>query len=210
MATVPHRMVAIIDYGLGNVRSVAGAVAKLGFEPQVTDHVDVLARADRLILPGVGAFGDGMANLRERKLIEPLTKLVTRAHKPLLGICLGAQLLTKESEEFGRHEGLGWIDASVTRLQSDDGLRIPHVGWNNLVDVRPSVLFDDIPSDALFYFVHSFRIIGAAPELVVGQCEYGGRFAAVVQRENIYATQFHPEKSQFHGLQLLKNFLVKT
>lgn len=200
-------MIAIIDYGLGNLRSVAGAVAKLGFESRITDRVDVLTVADKLILPGVGAFGDGIANLRERKLTEPLTDLVIRQRKPILGICLGAQLLANESEEFGHHKGLGWINASVIRLHPHDGLRIPHVGWNNLVETRPSILFEGIPSDALFYFVHSFHMACGDPALVTAQCDYGIQFTAVVQRENIYATQFHPEKSQEHGLRLLKNFL---
>ena len=201
-------MVAIIDYGLGNLRSVAGAVAKVGFEARITSDVNELKSAEKLILPGVGAFADGMKNLRERGLVEPLTQMVAHEKKPILGICLGAQLLTKSSEEFGHHEGLGWIDASVMRLNPQGGLRVPHVGWNDLFQVRPSVLFEGIPNGALFYYVHSFHIVCNDPKLVIGECEYGMRVTAAVQSGSIYATQFHPEKSQLHGLQMLKNFLT--
>lgn len=201
-------MIAIIDYGLGNLRSVAGAVAKLGFEPQITDRVDALTTAEKLILPGVGAFGDGMANLRERNLIEPLAELVIRQRKPILGICLGAQLLARSSEEFGHHAGLGWIDAVAVKLAPGAEYRLPHVGWNELVQACPSPLFDGIPTDALFYYVHSFHVRASDPEIVVGTCSYGAEvFAAAIKWGNIVATQFHPEKSQQHGLQLLKNFL---
>lgn len=200
-------MIAIIDYGLGNLRSVAGAVKKVGFEPIVSSRIEDLQAANKLILPGVGAFGDGMKNLRERGLVEPLTEIVVRGKKPILGICLGAQLLAKSSEEFGHHEGLGWVDASVVKLTSEGGLRVPHVGWNDCIQVKHSALFEGVPQDALFYYVHSFHIACNDPELVIGECDYGMRVTAAVQHENIYATQFHPEKSQQYGLQLLKNFL---
>ncbi len=203
-------MICIIDYGLGNLRSVAGAIAKLGFEAQISDRTDVLARAEKLILPGVGAFGDGMANLRSRGLVEVLTRLVCDEGKPILGICLGAQLLARSSTEFGHHEGLGWIAADVVRLTPPDGLRVPHVGWNDCIRPQPSPLFEGIPTDALFYYVHSFHIRCHDPSVVVGECEYGQRFTAVLQQGNIIATQFHPEKSQEHGLQLLKNFLSQA
>ena len=201
-------MVAIIDYGLGNLRSVAGAVAKVGLEPIITSDIAELRNAGKLILPGVGAFGDGMKNLRECGLIEPLTDMVLSGKKPILGICLGAQLLAKSSEEFGHHTGLGWIDAAVVRLKPGGNLRVPHVGWNDCIQIKPSVLFGGVPSDALFYYVHSFHIVCGNPELVIGECDYGMKVTAAVQYGNIYATQFHPEKSQQHGLQLLKNFLT--
>ena len=200
--------VAIVDYGLGNLRSVAGAVEKVGHEPVISSLVEDLESADKLVLPGVGAFGDGMANLHSLGLVEPLTRLVIEEEKPVLGICLGSQLLARESSEFGHHEGLGWIDASVERIETEgNGLRVPHVGWNQLIKTRESVLFDEIPDDALFYFVHSFVINCEEAETVIGECEYGTRFAAAMQKGNIYATQFHPEKSQLDGLRLLKNFL---
>ena len=204
-------VVVVVDYGLGNLRSVAGGIERVGGEPRVSSTPADLLKADRLILPGVGAFGDGMRNLRERGLIEPLTEAVVRRRTPILGICLGAQLLARESFEFGRHQGLGWIDGSVVRL--DDGgdrLKIPHVGWNDIIRTGESVLFDGIPAEALFYFVHSFHVQCRDPSLVTAWCDYGGRFAAAFQSGNIYATQFHPEKSQRHGLALLKNFLEKA
>jgi len=201
-------LVGVIDYGLGNLRSVAGAVKKLGHEPIVTHSATELARADKLILPGVGAFGDGMRNLGRLGLVAPLTRQVEQG-TPLLGICLGAELLARDSDEFGRHEGLGWIDASVTRVRpSDASLRVPHVGWNGVRQTRPSVLFENVPQDALFYFVHSYQICCDDPATVIAVCEYGGSIAAVVARQRIFGAQFHPEKSQRHGLSLLQNFLA--
>jgi glutamine amidotransferase len=203
--------VAIVDYGLGNLRSVAGAVERLGHQPAVTGDVSELKAVDKLILPGVGAFGDGMANLRRLKLIDPLSDMVEVKKRPILGICLGAQLMARHSQEFGHHEGLGWIDAEVVKLEPmDKALRIPHVGWNELTQVQESVLFEDIPRGALFYYVHSFRIACARQEDVIGECEYGGRFTAAFQDANIFGTQFHPEKSQLHGLTMLRNFLEKA
>lgn len=201
-------MVAIVDYGLGNLRSVAGAVEKLGHTAVVSNRISDLGRADRLILPGVGAFGDGMANLARLGLIEPLTRLVMEDRRPILGICLGAELMARESDEFGYHDGLGWVDATVTRLvPADPTLRIPHVGWNAVRQTREDPLFAGVPQGALFYFVHSYYICCDDPAVVVGECEYGGTLAAAIHRHNIFGTQFHPEKSQLHGLTLLKNFL---
>lgn len=201
-------MIGIIDYGLGNLRSVSGAVKKVGFDTMISSRVDDLKAAEKLILPGVGAFGDGMRNLRERGLIEPLTDIVVGGKKPILGICLGAQLLAKSSEEFGYHEGFGWLDAQVVRLTPVGGLSVPHVGWNDCRQVKSSALFEGVPLDALFYYVHSFHIVCNDPTLVIGECDYGMKVTAAVQSGNIYATQFHPEKSQKYGLQLLKNFLT--
>jgi imidazole glycerol-phosphate synthase subunit HisH len=202
-------VIAIVDYGLGNLRSVAGAVERLGYEPLVTSDPSSLAEAEKLILPGVGAFGDGMKNLRERGLVEPLDRLVLEERKPVLGICLGAQLMAARSEEFGDHEGLGWVDASVRRIEpADRSLRVPHVGWNELYQDGESLLFDGVRDRELFYFVHSFYIDAAATSDVKGWCEYGGRLAAVVERGNVFGTQFHPEKSQLAGLTLLGNFLA--
>ncbi|MFC1584517.1 imidazole glycerol phosphate synthase subunit HisH [Fibrobacterota bacterium] len=203
--------IIIIDYGLGNVRSVSGAVEKLGFHPTLSSKVDDLETADKLILPGVGAFQDGMENLVRLGVVDVLNHLVMEERKPILGICLGAQLLARESFEFGRHDGLGWIDASVVKLNVENyGLKIPHVGWNDLFQTKKSILFDGIIPGALFYYVHSFHIQCSDDKHVVGECEYGRRFASVIQKSNIYATQFHPEKSQFYGMMLLKNFLTKA
>jgi imidazole glycerol-phosphate synthase subunit HisH len=200
--------VGIIDYGLGNLTSVEAAVGRLGCEAVVSSDPAELGKADKLILPGVGAFGDGMRNLRERGLVEPLTQMVKGAGKPILGICLGFQLIARESEEFGRHDGLAWVDGAVVQLApSDEELRVPHVGWNDLIRVAPSALYDGLPDDALFYYVHSFRLAPVHSEIVIGECDYGGRFAAAIRQDNIWAVQFHPEKSQQSGLRLLRNFL---
>lgn len=202
--------VAIIDYGLGNLRSVAGAVEKLGYEAIISSDEAALERVDKLILPGVGAFGDGMEKLRERGLDAILNRLVLEKKQPVLGICLGFQLIARDSDEFGQHAGLGWIDAEVRRLKpADTALRVPHVGWNDLIRTGESLLYEGIPEQTLFYYVHSHSMV-ISDGSAVGECDYGGRFAAVVQKDNIYGTQFHPEKSQQGGLTLLGNFLARA
>jgi glutamine amidotransferase len=202
--------VGIIDYGLGNLASVAGAIKRVGHTPFISAVASELADADRLILPGVGAFGDGMDNLRERNLVEPLAKMVLEDKKPILGICLGSQLLTQSSEEFGDHEGLGWIDAQVKRFSFDEAdLRVPHVGWNDLHRTAESVLFSGLPDTPMVYFVHSYHIVANEAGIVIAECEYGLKFVAAIERDNIFATQFHPEKSQADGLAMLKNFVEK-
>lgn len=201
--------IGIIDYGLGNLRSVFSAVEKVGFKAFVSNKKYELRKADKLILPGVGAFADGMNNLSSLGLIEELNETVIKNKKPVLGICLGAQMMAKESLEFGRNAGLGWLDAQVVKLNPAD-LPIPHVGWNELNQVKDNILFEGIPQDALFYYVHSFHIKCVNLEDVTGQCGYGINFAASFKKDNIYAVQFHPEKSQLYGLKLLKNFLEKA
>jgi len=204
-------MIIIIDYGLGNLFSVIGAVEKLGFKAKISSKISEIEKADKLILPGVGAFSDGMKNLKNLGLIEPLTKLVVEKKKPILGICLGCQLMAKESFEFGHHQGLGWIDGSVIKLEPNDKeLRIPHVGWDDLLQRKKSILFEGIPDDALFYYTHSFYFKCNNPDDILGECDYGGLFTSAFRHNNIYGTQFHPEKSQLHGLNLLKNFLEKS
>jgi len=204
------KMIVVIDYGLGNLHSVAGAVEKLGFKALISGKIEDMRSADKLILPGVGAFADGMKNLGELGLTGPLTKLVVEEKKPILGICLGCQLMAKESFEFGHHKGLGWFDASVMLIEPNDKeLRVPHVGWDNLIQKKDSVLFEGIPKDALFYYTHSFYIKCHREEDIIGECDYGLIFTSAVQKGNIYGTQFHPEKSQRAGLDLLKNFLEK-
>ena len=203
--------VGIIDYGLGNLTSVAGAIKRLEHTPFISADAGELSQADRLILPGVGAFGDGMNKLRERKLVEPMAEMVLQDKMPILGICLGSQLLTLKSEEFGDHVGLGWIDAEVKRFSSGkDELRVPHIGWNDLHRTAKSVLFDGLPDTPMVYFVHSYYIATDEPGIVIGTCEYGITFVAAMARENIFATQFHPEKSQADGLAMLKNFIEKA
>jgi glutamine amidotransferase len=204
-------MIAVIDYGLGNLMSVAGAIEKIGHEAVVTSTIDDLERADKLILPGVGAFADGMKKLDALGLIAPLSDLVLRRRKPILGICLGFQLMAEESYEFGHHRGLGWIDASVVRIEPEDPeLRVPHVGWNECLRTGECVLMRGIPEDALYYYVHSYHVRCRDGEMVSGVCRYGTTITAVAARNNIYATQFHPEKSQLAGLSLLRNFVENT
>jgi imidazole glycerol-phosphate synthase subunit HisH len=203
------RLIGIIDYGLGNLRSVSSAVGKIGHNALITSDAKDLAAADGLILPGVGAFGDAVNNLKRLGLDESLGRFVLGMKKPILGICLGSQLMAKESFEFGHYQGLGWIDAEVVRVEAP-GLPVPHVGWNGLYQVRKDILFDGIPEDALFYYVHSYHVKCREPEVVIGQCEYGARFNAAFHRDNIYAVQFHPEKSQLHGLNLIRNFVEKA
>lgn len=204
------RTAGIVDYGLGNLRSVAGAVERLGWTPVVTADADELSRCDKLLLPGVGAFGDGMRNLREHDLVEPLTRMVTEERKPVLGLCLGAQLLVSESEEFGSHAGLGWIEGRVGRIEPGQGIRVPHVGWNELRQVGESILFDGVDDGALFYYVHSYVIEPADGAVVKGETDYGRALTAVIEHGNVYGTQFHPEKSQLDGLTLLGNFLERA
>ncbi|HEX5470480.1 MAG TPA: imidazole glycerol phosphate synthase subunit HisH [Lacipirellulaceae bacterium] len=199
--------VAIIDYGLGNLKSVAAAFSYVGATVTVTADLDRLRAADRLVLPGVGAFGDGMNNLRQRNFIEPLDELV-RGGKPILGICLGAQLLCTSSEEFGYHEGLGWIDGQVRKIKGSDGLRVPHVGWNEIEIVASSPLFEAVPDRALFYYCHSYAIHMEGNMGSIAICNYGQTFVAAFQRGNVFGVQPHPEKSQRAGLNLLEGFLA--
>lgn len=203
-------MIVIIDYGLGNLYSVAGAVKKLGYKPLISGKIEDIRKADKLILPGVGAFADGIKNLARLNLIDALTELVIKKKKPILSICLGLQLMSKESFEFGHHKGLGWIDSSVVVLETKNKeLRVPHVGWDELVQTKESILYEGIPQDALFYYVHSFHLDCKDSKIVIGKCNYGVEFTAAIQQDNIYGTQFHPEKSQIYGLNLLKNYLEK-
>jgi glutamine amidotransferase len=201
-------MIAVIDYGLGNIHSVLGAIEKVGGEAVSTRDLETLSKATKLVLPGVGAFGDGMASIRRWGLVEPLTRLVLEERKPILGICLGCQLMSKESSEFGHHTGLGWLDASVVKLEPrDSACRIPHVGWDELRQIHPHPLFQGVPEEALFYYTHSYHLACHDPKIAIGECDYAGKVTAAVAQGNVYGTQFHPEKSQVHGLRLLQNFL---
>lgn len=197
----------MIDYGMGNVRSIKNALSHIGdFQVDVTYDLDIISRADCIILPGVGAYPDAMKNLRERNLIGILNEQVLDKKKPLLGICLGMQLLFMSSIEGGRNSGLGWIPGTVEYMELDDGYRVPHIGWNDLRLREPSPIFETLGEDKNFYFVHSYHAV-CPDDYVIASFEYGKEFTAAVQYENIVGTQFHPEKSQQNGMKVLKRFV---
>jgi glutamine amidotransferase len=198
--------IAVVDYGMGNRRSVEKALEHVGARAAITrDHAE-LSRADGLVVPGVGAFPRAMQNLRELGMIE-LLRDRTAAGTPVLGICLGMQLLFERSEEIEPTPGLGLIEGEVTRLQSG-GLRIPHIGWNEVTFLNASPLTKGLPeSGCAFYHVHSFTPRPRSEADVVGTTEYGERFATIVARDRVFGVQFHPEKSSGHGLKLLENFV---
>lgn len=196
-------MIAIIDYGMGNLRSVQKGFEKVGVEAVVAaDPVQVEAAAG-VVLPGVGAFADAMHNLRSAGLDRAIYRAV-EAGKPFLGICLGQQLLFEASEEWGHTRGLGLFPGRVRRLP--EGLKVPHMGWNQVAVVRPNPLLEGIPDGSSFYFVHSYAVDPADEDLILTLTEYGLRFASVVGRGNIFGIQFHPEKSSALGLKILENF----
>jgi glutamine amidotransferase len=196
-------MIAILDYGMGNLRSVQKALERVGATAVVTDDLAALDDAQGVVLPGVGAFGDAMTHLQARRFIEPVLRQVSRG-TPLLGICLGMQLLFDESEEMGHHQGLGLLPGRVVRFPEGD-LKVPHIGWNQL-RVTDCELLAGIADGAYAYFVHSYYVVPGEPADVLATTEYGIAFASVVGRGTVFGAQFHPEKSQEVGLRLLENF----
>ncbi len=196
----------IIDYGMGNLRSVERSLTSVGGPSRISGDPEVVRRSERLVLPGVGAFGDAMANLKRAGLDSAILEAAA-AGTPLLGLCLGLQLLFYASEEFGTHKGLGLIPGRVRKLQ-EPGLRVPHVGWNQIQDVRPDALLKDIPEGSYFYFVHSYYVVTENDSDVLCRTDYGARFCSVARRGNVRGAQFHPEKSQETGRRLLRNFLA--
>ncbi len=199
-------MIVIVDYGMGNLFSVKNALESLGVEVVISRNPEDLKRSDRIILPGVGAFPDGMKNLKESGIIPALEEEVLRKKKPFLGICLGMQLLGSVGEEYKETAGLGWLPGRVRRFQTDKKqFCIPHVGWNE-VAAKDNHLFKGLPNP-IFYFVHSYHLVPEDLSAVIATCDYGEIFAAAVQKENIFGVQFHPEKSQKDGLKVLENFL---
>jgi glutamine amidotransferase len=200
--------VAIVNYGMGNLASVYRALEGLGTEAYVAESPNALQRADRIILPGVGAFGDGMGALRETGWVDALRHSVYRERKPLLGICLGMQMLGSRSHEGTLTDGLDFIPGEVRRLESlGCELRIPHVGWNGVQYRRPDALLDGIPDGSDFYFVHSYSLVPVDDNSLVATAQYGCDLTAVVRRENVFGCQFHPEKSSKAGRRLLRNFV---
>lgn len=194
----------IIDYGMGNLRSVQKAFEYIGTNALVTRDPTLIQSASKIVLPGVGAFKDAMANLHSLGLIDLLNEEILEKKKLFLGICLGMQLIATKSYEFGETQGLGWIDAEIIRFP-DSELKIPHVGWNSVKFANPSPLFDTIPENSNFYFVHSYYF-DSDRKYATGITHYGCDFIASVQKDNIFATQFHPEKSQKYGLKIIENF----
>ncbi|MBI2481696.1 MAG: imidazole glycerol phosphate synthase subunit HisH [Planctomycetia bacterium] len=202
-------MIAIVDYQMGNLRSVQKALEKVGHAAEITSDPHVLAQATKIILPGVGAFRDAIGELRSRDLVGPIRDAV-EAGKPFLGICLGLQLLFDVSHEDGEYEGLGILSGEVVRFSVPAEYKVPHMGWNQAKIVRRAPILDGIEEGSHFYFVHSYYVVPTDRDLVAIEAEYPDPFCAMVWRDNLFATQFHPEKSQANGLRLLKNFAELT
>ena len=200
-------MIGIVDYRMGNLRSVAKALDRLGASTMIVRQPDELSKVDHLILPGVGAFADAMAHLREQRLTQPLAEYIASG-RPFLGICLGLQLLFDVGEEDGQHEGLGAFAGRVLRfVPTDPSIKVPHMGWNSLNFTQPeNPLFKGLDGGCHVYFVHAFYARPADSSVVAATADYDGPFCAAVQQANVFATQFHPEKSQKVGLKILENF----
>jgi glutamine amidotransferase len=198
-------MIAIIDYGMGNLRSVSKAFEAVGHQAVVTRDVRVIGNASHVVLPGVGAFGDCMANIEQYGLVEPIRTAI-QSGKPFLGICLGLQVLFSESEEFGPHKGLDIIQGAVRRFEGGQALKVPHMGWNQVHVQRACPLFDGVADGSDWYFVHSYFVDPSDKQLAATMTTYGIPFVSSVWKDNIVACQFHPEKSQTVGLRLIKNF----
>jgi len=196
-------MIAIIDYGMGNLRSVEKGFQKVGIDARVVTDSVTIDNAQALVLPGVGAFRDCMRNLERMSLTEPVVRSI-RKGKPFLGICLGLQVLFTESEEFGLCKGLDLLPGRVVKFRT--GLKVPHMGWNNVKVLRRPPIFEGIPDESFFYFVHSFYVVPRDNDMIAASTDYGVTFTSMVWNDNIVATQFHPEKSQEAGLRVLKNF----
>jgi len=201
-------MIAIIDYGMGNKHSVYNALKYIGVDAFISRDAHEISKAERIILPGVGAFGAAMENLEKLGLRDILHEEVIIKGKPFLGICLGMQLVAENGNEKGLFQGLGWIAGEVLKLQPEDpGIKLPHVGWNDVELLKDSDLFKGLKKERAFYFVHSYAMQLKDSQNLVAESDYGIKFTAAVQKDNIFATQFHPEKSQKNGLTVLENFV---
>jgi glutamine amidotransferase len=202
-------MLAIIDYQMGNLRSVQKGFEKVGHAAAITSDPAVLAAADKIVLPGVGAFPDAVAELHRRGLVEPIREAIA-AGKPFLGICLGLQLLFDYGYEGGKHEGLGIIRGECVRFDLPPEFKVPHMGWNGLnIRHRPPIL-SGLEDGMFAYFVHSYHVVPEDHAVIATETDYGGPFCSMIWRDNVFATQFHPEKSQTEGLRILKNFAELT
>ncbi len=202
-----QRKIVIVSYGLGNLGSIKNMLKKVGYPSVISGDPEDIASADKLILPGVGAFDNGMKHIVDTGLLPVLNRKALEEKTPLLGICLGMQLLAKSSQE-GKLDGLGWIDAEVIKFDFTDQpqLKIPHMGWNFVHKAGDSPLTENLDGKTRFYFVHSYHVVCRNADDIVLTCDYGGEFTCAVQRDNIMGVQFHPEKSHRFGMQLLKNF----
>jgi glutamine amidotransferase len=202
------KKITIVDYGLGNIHSIVNMVEKVGGEAEIADSLKKIVNSSKLILPGVGAFDHGMKLLRDKKIIPVLKKKVIDEGIPILGICLGAQLLTKKSEE-GELSGLGWIQGETKKFIFEDSLnmKVPHVGWNTIQLCKKNPLVKHLKNDSRFYFTHSYYIDIYSSENIVARTEYGLQFVSIFNENNIFGVQFHPEKSHMFGMTLMSNFL---
>jgi len=207
-----HIKIAIIDYGMGNLRSVVNAFNAIGYLASIVQDPNDLSQASHIVLPGVGAFGDGMKNLRSSGWLDVLEKEIIEKRKPFLGICLGMQLLATMGTEYGLHEGLNWISGTVKKIEGNDPqIRVPHVGWNDVFFLKKDGLYREMGNSQTFYFVHSYVFdVKDKNNIVSGLTGHGIEFISSIEKDNIYATQFHPEKSQKIGLKVLENFIKST
>jgi glutamine amidotransferase len=198
-------MIVIVDYQMGNLRSVQKAFERVGYSATISSDPARITKAEKLVLPGVGAFGDAMAELRQRDLIDPVCEVI-RSGRPFLGICLGLQLLFDVGYEGGEYQGLGILPGKVVRFELPETYKVPHMGWNQAIIRRRAPIVSGIDEGTHFYFVHSYYAIPDDPDVVAIEADYAQPFCAMVWRDNLFATQFHPEKSQQQGLRLLRNF----
>ena len=198
-------MITIVDYQMGNLRSVQKGIERVGGQAKISSDPQEISAAEKLILPGVGAFGDAMAEIHRRNLAAPIIDFIG-SNRPFLGICLGLQLLFERGFEHGEHEGLGVLGGDVVRFDLPPSYKVPHMGWNTVTKRASAPILADTPEHSHFYFVHSYYVRPSDPSIIALECDYGGKFCAMVRRDNLFATQFHPEKSQTNGLQVLKAF----
>ena len=197
-------MIVIVDYGMGNLKSISNMLKKLGHDAIITNQIDEIKKASRLLLPGVGAFDMAMKNIKSLGFFEVLDKKVTIEKTPILGICLGMQLLTNGSEE-GNETGFGWINADTIRFNSSSK-KVPHMGWNSIKIEKKTPIFEPVNKERRFYFVHSYYVQCKNQENILATTEYGDNFASMIHHENLYGVQFHPEKSHKYGMEILNQF----
>ncbi len=201
-------MISILNYGMGNIRSILNALNYIGVKSQIIDSSAQILKSEKLILPGVGSFKLAMKNIKEKKFLDPLDKIALKKKIPILGICLGMQLMAEESDEYGITKGLGWIRGNLRKFPAEKlNIKVPHVGFNTVYFKKEnSLLYKGLGEKADYYFVHSYRISCDQCDKISGWSRYGEKFVASIEQDNIFGTQFHPEKSQSNGLKLLKNF----